>query len=246
MARTQNPLLQRLGAPQIEPPWSLSESSLALVALALGMLLIAPASALLISGDTNNPDTVSWLLAWTIGLVVVGGFVVIRWRRTKEKFHALKFDAGRLPLPMMFIIGVGVALLGSLAALAGSGTLQTAPQIIGLQANIGNILFAVVLLVIVQPVVDSLVFAGVLLPRLRYTLGAYGGLVTMIIAFAGYHALVYGGRLQGNLSLWYGFVMPLVLGLSVGVARVWGGSTRSAIVLQIGYGVMSIAMLFLL
>ena len=246
MARSPNPLLQRLGAPQIEPPWTLFEASLALVALALGMLLIAPASALLLSGDTNNPDTASWVLAWTIGLFVVGGFIVIRWRRTKEKFDALKFDVGRLPLPMMFIIGVGAALLGSLAALAGSGVLQTAPQIIGLPTQIGDVLFGIILLVIVQPVVDSLVFASVLLPRLRHTLGAYGGLIMMVLAFAGYHALVYGGRLQGDLSLWYGFVMPLVLGLCVGVARVWGGSTRSAIVLQIGYGVMSIAMLFLL
>lgn len=245
MAKTRNPLIQRLGAPQIDPPWTLAEMGLALVVLALGMLLIAPASALAFVGDTLNPDSASLLLAWIIGLMIVGGFIIIRWRRTREKFDALKFDAGRLPLPVMFVLGVGTALTASVIALFGTGVLDTSAQLHSLSINAGEIFLAVVLIVLIQPVVDSLLFAGIVLPRLRHTLGAYPGLLTMAIAFAGYNMLVYGERLAGNLTLWHGFVMPLILGIMLGVARVWGGSTRSAIVLYIGYGITSIVMMIL-
>lgn len=234
----RNGIFAQLGAPQPPPPWSLGEGLLGLVALALGTLLIAPSVALLLSPDPNtvNPENAPLLVGWLLGLVIVTGFVLLRWRRTQEKFAGLALGRGRNLLLLLFF-GAGVALVADLVAAGGSGEFTAVAPVLDLpRGTAQNLVLAALFLVLVQPVTESLLFYGVLLPRFRASLGAWPGYALVALLYAGYYLLVYGARLPQGMLPWYGFAFPLVLSMALGAVRIITKSTRSALASAIGAG----------
>ncbi len=237
----------RLGKAQAAPPWSWGEVALALVVLALGTLMIASAVALSFFPNATTPDPGGLLLGWLIGLGLVGVFVLVRWRSSAEKFAGLKLGTSAIPLYIALLIGAGGALTADLAAAGGSGDFALLAPLAGVElGDTGTLLLGALFLVLVQPFAESLVFAGVLLPKLRATLGPWPGLLTVILAYAGYYLLVYGAPLAPELQLWHGFVYPLVVGVFVLAVRVGANSTRAALVAQVGAGLTALVVLLAL
>lgn len=231
-------LMAWLNAPQGTVPWRWAQVGLVFAVLALSMILIASTVALSLAGVNDVAQQSDLLIGWAIGFVITGAFVLIRWRRHAEDFAALRLGSSRLHLALMVMIGVGIALTASLAAGLGSGNFGAVAPVRGLALdNLGALLLAGVFLIGVQPLVETLIFFGILLPTLRGAMGPWPGLLTTSIGFAGFHLLIYGTALAANLPLWYGFVLPLVLGLGLAMVRVWANSTRAAAVAYIGAGI---------
>jgi len=237
-----------LNAEEAEPAWSMSEVLIVVVALAVSMLLIASVIASLTSPtNTPVPDANHFVLGWTIGLLITGVFVLVRWQRSSEQLRGLQLAASRFPILLGFMVGIAAAITANVMSGLASGSFSTIAPLLGLDAGrIGQVLLGAIFAVLVQPVVESLVFFGVILPRLRATTGPWPGLLSTILLFAGFHGLVYGARLQGNLLIWYGFVWPLLVGFVLAVLRVYAQSTRAVMVAYAGAGSTSILVLLAL
>jgi membrane protease YdiL (CAAX protease family) len=222
----------------------MSEALLALFALLISMIVIASVLAATLSGSTINPDTQSLVMGWIVGLVITTAFVAVRWRRSAAMLAALKLGTARYPLFLALLLGVAGAFSADLIAALGSGSFAPAAPLLGL--NIGDpfhLVIAIVFAVVMQPLAEGLVFFGVLLPRLRSSLGGYGGLLMSAVLFTVYYALVFGARLTESSSLWYGVIFPAIVGLVVAAVRSHADSTRAAIVSLIGAGLTTIAVM---
>jgi len=236
-AAPQKSLLALIATPQLAPPWPLSEVGLTLLALALGVLGLGAGVASSLSG--GGPLTLGALLiGWIVGLTVVGAYVWAVRTRTAADYEALRLVKPRShPLLLMLLGATSALTLDVLAGLA-SGTFLGALELRG-AAGLADWLAGALLLMVVQPIVHGLVFAGVLLPRLRASLGPWGGYLSMALLLAVYHGLAYSSGLSGALALWYGLIVPLGWGLVLGAVRLRSASTSAAILVGLGYGLMA-------
>jgi len=242
----------QLGRLYSEPPWSFYEVGLALLVLAVTMFWIAPAVAAVLSSDTLNPTPTTLITGWMIGLLIAAGVVLLRWKRSPEHFAALRLigESGHLRRPYLLLMMIGVAtnLTANLIVAAGAEishvpqNFSTAAILQGIvyQWGIAEIILALILVVIVQPIAEGIIFFGVLQPRMRVALGAWPGLILTAVFYAGFHFLIYGTQPLINSPLWYGFMLPFLLGLVLASVRVWLRSTRAAIIVSIGIGCTSI------
>lgn len=239
-----NRLFALLLAAQIPPPWSLIEALITLAALALTMLLLGPTLALIITGSATAPFSPrTLLLGWGIGLVAAAAFTVVARRRTPQQWAALKLAAApqaRLPLPYLLLFAIGMMLLFDLIAAVGSGFRPVA-VLTGMGAgSTSDWLLAGLFLVVIQPAAESLIFAGVVLPRLRASLSPLAGLAATTALFGIFHAAVYGAALSGTQFIWFGVVLPLLQGMFLCVVRVTTDSTRATIVAYMGMGLVAL------
>jgi membrane protease YdiL (CAAX protease family) len=263
MSETQpkrNRILARLGAPQTPPPWGMADVAATLLVLALGVLMLGLTIASLIFGitDPSQLTPLALLVGWSIGLLVVLVYTYFVRRRTPEQVAALRLGGdARLPLPYTLLLGVAFTLTLDLVIAIGYQTtithqnsflpaVQLAQVNAAGSANIGLWLFAALFVVVLQPVAEGIVFQGVILPRLRASLSPYVGIVVTAALFAGYYALVYAPQLQGTAFIWYGVIMPFLLGIFLAGVRVYSESTRAAILAQVGVGITLLMASFVL
>ena len=236
------PLLALIGTPQLAPPWPLSEVGLTLLALALGVLLLGAGVASTLSGS-RGLTVGALLVGWIVGLVVVGAYVWAVRTRTQADYAALRLVKPRAHPLLLVLLGAASALtLDVLAGLA-SGVFLGALELRG-ATGIADWLAGGLLLLIVQPIVHGLVFAGVILPRLRASLGPWAGYSGMAALLALYYALAYSSGLGGATALWYGLVVPFGWGLVLGAVRLRTASTAAAILVHVGYGLMMAVLAF--
>lgn len=242
--KSPNSFTVRLGAKQDVPPWSLGEMLLALAVLAIGTILIGTMISVNVSTSTTNPEPITLVLGWLIGLVMVGAFVLVRWRRSKERFDGLLLGVSRWSPLLAIMIGIGAAFTAGIVSGLGSGDFDVVASLYGVEnREIGQLLLSVLFLT-VQAIVESLIFWGIVLPRLRASWGSWLGLLATIAIFTSYYYLVYSTHLIGDPVLWYGIVYPLIFGTFVAIVRVWSNSTRTAMISHMGVSIGVIIALF--
>lgn len=241
MTQTGQPekgLFARLGdINESDPPWGFGEVALAIAVLFIGTLIIGTGITASASPSTTNPEPISFIFGWLIGLVIVFIFVMVRWRRTKERFDALKLQQGAWQSLLGIMVGLGGGFSGAVIAGLGSGSFIAPMQVLGINDDIGSIALASLFILLVQPIAESIIFGGIALPRLRASLGGWAGFITMIIGFALYYYLVFGTRGTDSIAIWYGAVYPLVIGFTLGAVRIWSKSTLTTILAQVGVGI---------
>jgi membrane protease YdiL (CAAX protease family) len=248
MASNREGFFAQLAHTYTPPPWTLFDVGLVMGVLAVGLLLIGSVIASIVSPDRLAPTPASLVIGWMVGLLFTAVFILIRWRSSSEKLAALRIIGATAqstrPLILMFIFGIGIGLLANVTAGLGSGNrFATIAPLQGIYTTfeLTPLLLAILFAVIIQPIAESIIFFGVIQPRLRSTLGGYAGLITTALLYAGTHYLVYGARPGVVINpLWYGFIAPLVLGIMLGVVRVWMRSTRATIIANIGAGLVAI------
>jgi membrane protease YdiL (CAAX protease family) len=234
--RMSGGLLARLTAPQPPPPWSLGEAAALPVALLLATLLMGTTIVSILVGGSISPF--SLLLGWTLGLVIVTGYVLAT-RRQQGHLPALGLQAeSALPLPFVLLTGVAAAMTIDVIVAAGGG-FQVAAMLTGIGVTDDWLewLLAAIFVIFLQPLAENLVFQAVLLPRLRASFGGGTGILLTAAVYTVYYLLVYGAVLSGGAVLWYGVLMPLLTGLFLAGVRVYTGSTRAAILAQVGMGI---------
>ena len=105
-------------------------------------------------------------------------------------------------------------------------------------------LLAVLFMVLLQPLAEQLVFSGVFFPAAQQAFGAWGGYIFTALCFALFHYFVYG--FPPVNGLWPSAWAPLLAGLVIIAVRANAGSTRSAIVAQMGFGLFALLKLLVL
>ncbi|QPC83968.1 CPBP family intramembrane metalloprotease [Phototrophicus methaneseepsis] len=235
-------LLQWIGLPQAEPPWSLLDAALALFALMVAMTIIATAIALNVSGTdaSTTPPRDAFLLGWAVAGFITVAFVLIRWRRTPEMWQAMRMVSPRLGLPIVALMGVAAAFAIDLAVGTGNGAVQPVAIFYGLGSASNQWLLAAVFAVVAQPVAEGLVFFGVLQARLRASFGAWPGYLLTIVLFTAYHALIFGAQLPDRAALWYGVVYPALVAAFLGAMRIRLGSTLAVIIAYAAMGITTV------
>jgi len=237
-------LMQKLSIPEeTDPPWGIVMTAVIVGVLLINLTLVgsAMASVLLGLGDTLAPTPFTLLFSWTIGHALTIVYVMINRRSSEESWAALKLTKGLLPLPIVLMVGVAIGLTVDLVINLASGQFLPIPEIFGFQAEgITGILTAGLFLVLIQPVAESLVFQGVLLPKVRIMLGAWGGVLATTIVFAFMHYGIFYLSYQPNYPEsalpWYGIIYPVLTGLMFCLIKVYTGSTRAVIIGRIGAG----------
>jgi len=241
-------LTQRIAGKPSAPEWTVTDAGITLIVMAIALLLIGSVVTLTLDNNPTAPQTVSLLIGWMVGLIITAIFVVVRWRRDKSQFDALWGGQSQRPLIVALVIGVGAAFTVDLVAAIGAGVLNaerflSLAPLAGLSGDIGQLVIAALFLLVALPLADSLVFFGVIQPRLRASYGGWIGLLATAVLYAGLWYLVYGARLSGGLQVWYGFIAPLLLGLTLGVMRIWTGTLVGVLVTYLGITLSALVVL---
>lgn len=240
--RREMSLMQKLAVPEAnDTPWSVMVATLTVLVLLMTMMLIGP--AIVSQGDGQAVSPFLLMLSWAIGQTLTILFVVVNRRSSAESWQALKLNQGLLALPLALLIGVAIAL--SIDVLIGlfSGQFLPIPEIFGFQtAGTTGIIVAAVFLILIQPIAESLVFQGVLLPKLRVIMGPWGGVVMTTVIFTLIHyGIFYSSYDQSyppSAMLWYGAAYPLLAGFLFSLLKVYTQSTLAVIVARMGAGMI--------
>lgn len=233
-------LLQKLSLPEAcAPPWSLAAAALSGLVMLVCLILIGPALASLLLGSQEaTPDLL--MLSWALGMGATALFVLVNRRAQADSWQALRLSKHGPPLPLMALLGVAIALFINLLISLASGQFLPLPEVYGI-AGLGRmeVVVGALLLVLLQPLAETLVFQALLLPSLRWTLGPWRGLFATCLVYALWHLVVFFAPWQQVYSAaWYGLVYPFFVCFTFSLLRVHSGSSLSALVARVSAGLI--------
>ena len=219
------------------PPWSFVSALTSVIVMLVGLAVLGPAAASLLLGAQEATPALL-MLGWAIGLTAAIAYVLVSRRSSAECWRALRLQRGYLPLPMGALIGVAIALAIDVIVSLGGGQFLPVPEIFGFNTQgTGGIVLAALLLAVLQPIADTLVFQAVVLPSLRWRLGPWRGVIATCLLYVLLHALVYFAPYQAAYeALWYGLVYPLLLCLSFSLLKVYSDSSLTVLIARISAG----------
>ena len=198
------------------------------------LAVIGPALTLVATG-ASALTPFELMTSWTAGMGLSVVFVLVSRRSTVESWAAMRLARSDLALPLALIIGVAIGLAIDLFINLADGRFLPPPQAWGLQSRGAlSALMAALLLIVLQPAVDTFVFQAVLLPRLRWRLGPWAGLLATAALYALLHHLVFYQAYDFYSVGWHGFAWPLLLGISFCVLKVYSRSSLATLVARIG------------
>ena len=238
--RREMSLMAKLSLPEEhEPPWSLLSAGLILFAMFICLTVIGPALVAIMSGgEVLLPSELT--LSWAIGMALTIVFAIVNRRSSQESWRALRLRRGGTPWPIALLSGVAIALGIDLIVSLASGQFLPAPAIYGFQSRgAAGLLVAASLLILLQPLAETLVFQAVVLPSLRWKLGAWSGVIATTALFVALHASVFWAA-QGAIypAFWHGIVYPTLLGSAFSLLKVYTGSSGAALIGRMGAGLI--------
>ncbi|MDE2774300.1 MAG: hypothetical protein OXI77_00035 [Chloroflexota bacterium] len=221
-----------------EPPWSLPSAALTVFAMFICLTTIGP-SFVAIAANSPILSPAELMASWSLGMALSAVFVLVRSRASAEGWAALRMSRGELALPLAPIIGVAIGLTIDLMANLTFGRFLPPAQIWVLQSggSLGLIL-AALLLVVLQPLAETLVFQAVLLPRLRWRLGHRFGLAATATVYTGLHYLIFFHTFVAYHLRWHGIALPLLLGIAFCLLKVFSQSSLVVLVARMGAGLI--------
>jgi membrane protease YdiL (CAAX protease family) len=233
-------VLKRIGRLDAAPPWGFFTAVTTLFVAVLASVIIGTLFAVSFFGDQPYYP----LVAWSVGSLLTIVYVNISRRADREH---LRLQTGRSRLFIVLLFSLGMAITIDVIGLLSSGQFMLVPELLPLlpaRESIAGWVLAALFLLALQPLAEQLVFSGVFFPAARHMLGAWGGYLATVGVFALFHYLVYGYPPVNGL--WPSLIAPLLAGLVIIGARANAGSTRSAIVAQIGFGLFALTKLVMI
>lgn len=237
-------MLQKLTRTEPHPPWSFTTAVATVLAMVAMVIIGTTISGVLLA---STPQAL--VTGWSIGMIFTILFVMVTRRRTPQEDAALRIGQtdARLPLVMLFALGMAVTLDLLSTAVTGDFTLTTAELINFTRAdvNLFGWLIALVFLVALQPVAEELVFRGMLFPAANAALGGWAGLGLTAAFHAVFHFAMYPPPAgDQTLLLWYGLTLPFLDALVFTAVRAYTGSTRASMVAHAIFGAFAVLKVF--
>jgi membrane protease YdiL (CAAX protease family) len=245
-ARPTASLLARITTPdEPAPPWSLTSAAITVV-FAFILVVIGTLFAFTWGGEATSP-----LIGWIVSGALIAGMV---WQIRARDREALRLGAPTLPVPLIAFIAIGLALALDLIGLAVTGAFLPIPALLGFSSGLDvvSLLLAGLLVILIQPIAEELLFRGMVLPAARAALGGWAGLILTAVASGAFHWLVYTPsitltpEMNALTPYWYGFIAPTLAALVYSVARIGTRSTRGAIAAHIAFGAFALIKLLII
>ncbi len=235
----------RLSEPESPPPWHLST---ALLTIFGAFLIVLAVSAVI--GIWFGAQPMTTVLAWIVAMIAIIAFVVQSRRNDRPALH---LTPPHIVLPLLIALNLALAMVFDLISIPVTGGLLPRPELMAIRAPQGNLaalLTLAVLMVLVQPLAEELVFRGVALPPLRAVLGPVPGLIACALIYGLFHLLIYPPQYAASVPqssfIWYGFALPALDGLVFSITRTVTGSTRAAIIAHAAFGLFAVLKLIVL
>ena len=238
--RREMTLRAKLSLPEdAAPPWSLLSAALTAAVLLICLIVVGPALASLLLGSQEITPFLL-MLSWALGMGLCLVFVWVNRRSSAESWAALRLDPGHLPRPLVLLLGVAIALTIDLITNLASGQFLPVPEIFGFYSQgTASLILAALLLILLQPLAESLVFQAILLPSLRWRLGPWPGVFITSALFVALHLLVFWAAYAATYDLaWHGIIYPALTGLAFSLLRVYTASSSAVIIARMGAGLM--------
>jgi membrane protease YdiL (CAAX protease family) len=234
-------IMQRIQAAEPAPIWSLGSAFLFTGAFILVSILAQTLVVTVFGGGLApiiNPNAV----AVGVGLAcLLNAVVIVQWvaRRVKggSVAGALRY-AQSSPLPVFVVVLLGLAgayaidLLGVL--INAKGGLIVPPEFVTLTAPADGLLYwavAALIIIVVQPIGEELLFHGLLYPALAAQFRNIGALLGTAAIYAIVHLV-----LSSQGSIWFAVLQPFLMAAWVGILRAYTQSTRVAIITRAMFG----------
>lgn len=232
-------LMAKLSRPEAsEPPWSLLGAVLTVFAMFICLIVIGPA---LVSMSTTREVLFPFelMVSWSIGLALTIVFVLFSRRSSEESWHALLLTKGSRPLPMSLLLGIAIALALDLTVNLANGQFRPPPHIWGFQLRGAfGLVLAALMLIVLQPLAETLVFQGVLLPRMRWTFGHRGGLIGASALYTALYNLVFIQPYAFYDKVWHGIAFPMGIGILFCLLKVYTQSTGAVLLARTSAGLI--------
>ena len=238
--RREMTLRAKLSLPEdAAPPWSLPSAVLTAAVLLICLVAVGPALASLLLGSEDITPFLL-MLSWALGMGLCLVYLVLSRRSSAESWAALRLGPGHLPRPLVLLLGVAIALAIDLVVNLGGGEFQPVPVIYGFQSGgVASLILAALLLIILQPLAESLVFQAIMLPSLRWRLGPWLGVFVASTLFVALHLLVFWAAYAEFFTLaWHGLVFPALIALAFCLLRVYTGSSSAVIIARMSAGLI--------
>ena len=238
--RREMSLRAKLSLPEdAAPPWSLLSAALAAAVLLICLIMVGPALASLLLGS-QEITPILLMLSWALGMGLCLVYLWVSRRSSQESWAALRLVPGHLPRPLVLLLGVAIALAIDLVVNLASGEFLPVPEIYGFHAQgTTSLVLAALLVILLQPLSESLVFQAILLPSLRWRLGPWLGVFVTSGLFVAVRLLVFWGAYAAIYDFaWHGLMYPALLGLAFSLLRVYTGSSSAVIIARMGAGLM--------
>ncbi len=238
--RREMSLMAKLAIPEAAaPPWSAPGAMLTVAVSFICLIVVGPALAsLLLGSDTISPSllTLSWILGFALNIV----FVLVNRRSSPESWRALNLQQGNLPVPLALLVGIAIALAIDLVISLAGGQFLPIPELVGIyDLRPESLIAAGLLLLLLQPVAESLVFHAVLMPSLRWHFGPRAGVLVTSLGFTLLHLVVFSGANRAiYVNHWYDIVYPFLTGLAFCLLKVYSASTSAVIIARMGAGLI--------
>ena len=175
------------------------------------------------------------------------------WQTRRKEREALRLSASASPILFVMFISLGLAIALDLVSLAVTHEFTPGPELQFLDPNALGVLewvFAILFMVILQPIAEELMFRGMTLPAIRTRLSAWGSIVVTAGITGVFHMLIYPMNSAMPLSplspLWYGLLIPMIEAIIFGMVRTSTHSTRAAIAAHIAFGLFAVVKLLTL
>ncbi|MEL6269804.1 MAG: CPBP family intramembrane glutamic endopeptidase [Chloroflexota bacterium] len=228
-------IIHRIYETEDAPPWGIFN---ALLALILMFVFISFGGLSIGTIMFPNDDVTALIAAWVIGSALTVGYVLAT-RRSAEEFAALRLGPSTLPVLIAFGIGLGVAVTLDLVAIPFAGSVLRPPETAFFPVEgvgLSTWIYAGLLLLVVQPMADELVFRGVLFPAMRTAQGVWATILATALFYGVFHSIVYPHPEPGAAGVWYRLFEPFFAGLALSFIRAVSGSTRATIAAHVGIG----------
>jgi membrane protease YdiL (CAAX protease family) len=231
--------LARLAQPEPAPPWTSVNGLQAVVVAFMGILVGVNVLAAIF-----NLQSFIFIPGYIIGGLLALFFVWFT-RRSPEDRAALRLQSpGNSTLVLIAFLSLGFALATDVLR-----RYQTVPELQYFDRTVTDFLaitqwaLALLLMVIVQPIAEEIIFRGILYPALRVTFGVWTGIFACALAHAIFHFVSYSpAELDAN-TLWVTLAIPYIDSLVLTVIRAHTGSTRAAIVAHAAFGLFAVVKL---
>lgn len=217
-------------------PWTIVDFSLAWLAGLVGAFV----GALIASSGSKATGIVLVLIGQSAG---VAGFLV--WTARRKRFASLASVPSALPHRALswFLAGVGLQLVlllptALMMELYGTGEEQNVVAVAREARGIQVVLVAAAV-VLVAPVIEELLFRGVLVCALLRRMSRSGAVAVSALVFGSAHVL--GDPSVGSLVALPAIV---ILGVVLAVQTVRTGSTARAVMIHMGFNAFSAVALF--
>jgi membrane protease YdiL (CAAX protease family) len=225
----------------VDAPWAVG-SAVALVIVAWMLTLLAGAVVAQLTATAWDPVAKTWVAAGVL-LAMYASLIGMVWGRASSRGVSLADSVGldRAAGPSWYATGLGAALLGwgfsaafttALGALGVELPREDLAVFKLLPGGPLGVALTIVMLVVVAPFVEEIVYRGVLLSSLDTRWGAGVALAASSVVFSAAHVSLVG------------FVPLVVAGALFGWLFMRSGSLRVAIVAHAAYNALGVVALF--